>query len=118
MKRAPFIAVMLAAIYFLLAFNAYACVVPLYGGAQVANGSDCVMPKEPPVRDACDAFKALGAQTLSSVQPLPDFLIHVVADDLPAITILDPTVVLRHDFSVGPPLLRRDTLTLTSILRI
>jgi len=118
MKRAPHIAVTLAVVYLLLSFNAYACLIPLYGGVQAATGSDCAMPKEPPVRDACDAFKALGVQTLSSGQPLPDFLIHVVADDLPAITILDPIVVLRHDFSGNPPFLDRDSLSLTSILRI
>ncbi len=118
MKHAPHIAVTLAVVYFLLAFNAYACFLPLYGGGQAATGSDCTMPKDPPVRDACDAFKALGVQTLSSVQPLPDSLIHAVADDLPAITILNPTVVLCHDSSVGFPLLGRDPLSLTSILRI
>jgi hypothetical protein len=118
MKRPPFIATTLAIIYFLLAFNAYACLIPLYGGVQVADGSECAMPKEQPVRDACDAFKTIGVQTLSSVQPLPDSLFHVVAGDLLAVTILNPTGSLHHDVSVGPPLLERDTLTLTSILRI
>ncbi|HEX9284184.1 MAG TPA: hypothetical protein VF879_00830 [Nitrospirales bacterium] len=118
MKRASLIAVTLAAIYFLLSFNAYACLLPLYSGAQAAPGSVCAMPQEQPIRDACDAFKALGVQTLSSVQPLPDSLIHAVANDLSAITILVPTVVLHHDSSVGFSLLGRDPLSLTSILRI
>ena len=72
MKRTPLIAATLVAVYFLLAFNAYACFVPLYGDVQAAKGSDCAMPTEPPVRDACDAFKAIGVQSLSSAQPLPD----------------------------------------------
>jgi hypothetical protein len=118
MKRAPHIAVTLAVVYLLLSFNAYACLIPLYGGVQAATGSDCAMPQEQPVRDACDAFKALGVQALSSGQPLSDSLIHVVADDLPAITIFGPTVLLRHDFSGNPPFLDRDPLSLTSILRI
>jgi hypothetical protein len=118
MKRAPHIAVTLAVVYLLLSFNAYACLIPLYGGVQAATGSDCAMPQEQPVRDGCDAFKALGVQALSSGQPLPDSLIHAVADELSAITIFGPTVVLRHDSSVGFPLLGRDPLSLTSILRI
>lgn len=118
MKRAPLIAVTLAVVYLLLSFNAFACLLPLYSNVPVAKGTDCAMPQEQPVRDACDAFKALGVQTLSSVQPLPDSLIHAVADGLPAITIFGPTVVLRHDFSGNPPFLDRDPLSLTSILRI
>jgi hypothetical protein len=106
------------AVYFLLSFNAYACLLPLYSNVPVAKGTDCAMPQEQPVRDACDAFKALGVQALSSGQPLSDSLIHVVADDLPAITILDPTALLRHDFSGNPPFIDRDPLSLTSILRI
>ncbi len=118
MKRPSFIAVSLAVVYFLLALNAYACLIPLYGGIQVTKGSDCTMPQEQPARQHCDAFKALSVQTLSSVQPLPDSLSHVVAGDLLAVTILNPTVSLHHDLSVGPPFLERDTLTLISILRI
>ncbi len=118
MKRTTLIAATLAVVYFLLAFNAYACLIPVYGGLQAAAGSDCPMPQKQPVRDACDAFKALGVQTLSSVQPLPDSLIHVVAGELPAITILDPTISPRRDFSGSPPLLGHDLLALTSILRI
>jgi hypothetical protein len=118
MKRPPFIATTLAVIYFLLALNAYACLIPLYGGMQVAQGSDCTMPQEQPARQHCDAFKSIGVQTLSLVQPLPDSLSHVVAGDQLAVTILNPTVSLHHDLSVGQPLLGRDTLTLISILRI
>lgn len=118
MKRAQYIAIVLAVIYLLLAFNAYACLIPLYSGVQAATGSSCAMPQEQPVRDACDAFKVLGVQTLSPIQPLPDSLIHVVACDLPAVMIFDPTVLLRHDFSGNPLFLDRDPLALTSILRI
>lgn len=118
MKRAPFIACALVAVYFLLAFNAYACLIPLYGGIQVTQGSDCSKPDEQPARQHCDAFKTLGVRTVSPVQPLPDSLSHVVGGDLLAITILNPTGSLHHDFSVGSPLLERDTLTLISILRI
>ena len=117
-KRVRLFPVGLAAVYFLLAFNAYACFVPLYGDVQVAKGSDCAMPKEPPVRDACDAFKAIGVQSLSSAQPLTDCHSQVVVGE-PVAVQMPALVQSRHyDFSGSPPFLERDPLSLTSILRI
>jgi hypothetical protein len=118
MKRTQLIAVALAAIYFLLAFNAYACFVPLYGDVQAAKGSDCAMPKDPPVRDACDAFKAIGIQSLSSAQPLADCHSQVVVGEPASVSILAPIQSRHYDFSGSPPFLDRDPLSLTSILRI
>ena len=111
-------AVALAAVYFLLAFNAYACLLPLYGGVEVAQGSECAMPKEPPVRDACDAFKTIGVQSLSAAQPLSDCHTQmVVGEPVPAPTLA--SVQSRvYEFSGSPPFLDRDPLSLTSILRI
>ncbi len=111
-------AVALAAIYFLLAFNAYACLIPLYGNVQVEKGSDCAMPKEQPVRDACDAFKAVGVQTPSSAQPLPDCHSQVVVGEPASVSILTPVQSRHYDLSGSPPFLDRDPLSLTSILRI
>ncbi len=118
MKRAKFMAVALAAVYFLLSFNAYACLIPLYGGIEVTRGSDCATPKEQPARQHCDAFKALGVQGMSSVQPLPDSNFQGVLSDLPSIPMLASVVSLHLDFSGSPPFPGRDPLSLTSILRI
>ena len=118
MKRRQLIAVALAVVYFLLAFNAYACFVPLYGDVQAAKGSDCAMPKEPPVRDACDAFKAIGVQSLSSAQPLTDCHSQVVVGEQIAVSIIASVQPSRYEFSGSPPFLDRDPLSLTSILRI
>ncbi len=118
MKRTPLIAATLAGVYFLLAFNAYACFVPLYGDVQAAKKSDCAMPKEPPVRDACDAFKAIGVQSLSSAQPLTDCHSQVVVGEQVSVSILASVQPSRYDFSGSPPFLDRDPLSLTSILRI
>ena len=117
-KRVRLFPVGLAAVYFLLAFNAYACFVPLYGDVQVAKGSDCAMPKEPPVRDACDAFKAIGVQSLSSAQPLTDCRSQVVVGEPVAAPMRASVPPSRYDFSGSPPFLDRDSLSLTSILRI
>lgn len=117
MKRS-FLAISLAAVYFALSFNAYACLLPLYGGVEMTQGSDCTMPKEPPVRDACDAFKAIGVQSLSSVQPLTDCHSQVVVGEQISVSILASVQPSRSDFSGSPPFLDRDLLSLTSILRI
>jgi hypothetical protein len=118
MKQARLIAITLAAVYFLLAFNAYACFVPLYGDVQAAKGSDCAMPKEQPVRDACDAFKAIGVQSLSSAQPLSDCHAQVVVGEQISVSIIASVQPSRYDFSGSPPFLDRDPRSLTSILRI
>ena len=112
------IGISLAVVYFLLSFNAYACFVPLYGEVQTAKGSDCAMPKEPPVRDACDAFKAIGVQNLSSAQPLSDCHSQVIVGEPIAVPILASVQSRHYDLSGGPPFLDRDLLSLTSILRI
>src|SRR5947208_3110463 len=118
MKRAGLLAVALAAVYFLLALNAYACLLPLNGAAEVAKASDCTMPKEQPVRDACDAFKTISVQTLSSVQPLPAFIAHVAAGCLVSAPILVSLPSCQYDHSGSPPFSDRDPLSLISILRI
>ena len=65
---------MLAVVYLLLSFNAYACLLPMSGGAVMEQGSDCAKPQEQPAGRLCDAFKSLGVQTiLQSAEPLfPD----------------------------------------------
>ena len=118
MQRTRLIAITLTVVYFLISFNAYACLLPLYGGVQVTKGSDCAMPKEQPIRDACDAFKSIGVQSLSSAQPLSDCHSQVVMGEPVAVSILASVQSSRYDFSGSPPFLERDPLSLTSILRI
>ncbi len=118
MKRTMLMAAFLATLYFLMAFNAYACLIPLYGNAQMEKGSGCAMPKEPPVRDACDAFKAIGIQGLSSAHPLPDCYSQVAASAPTSASMPAPLQSCHYKFSDRPPLLDRDPLSLTSILRI
>jgi hypothetical protein len=118
MKRAPLLAATLAVIYFLLAFNAYACLLPLPGVVEAAKNGDCAMPTEPPVRDACDAFKTIGVQTLSGAQPLPDCPVKVVAGEQVSVPIPDSVLSRPYAFSGSPPFLDRDPLSLASVLRI
>ena len=118
MKRVRLFPVALVVVYFLLAFNAYACLLPLYSNVQATTGSDCAMPKEQPVRDACDAFKTIGVQTLSSANPLLDCHFQYVVSEPALISSVAATLSSHHYFSGSPPFLDRDPLALTSILRI
>src|SRR5216684_2241144 len=117
MKRAQLIAVALAVVYFLLAFNAYACLVPLYGGIQVTKGSDCTMPQEQPARQQCEAYKALGVQTASSALQAIDFSAHAIVAAVPPTL---PSVLSPHKspqpWNTSPP--TEDILALTSVLRL
>jgi hypothetical protein len=118
MKRAPLIAATLATLYVLLSFNAYACLLPMSGGAVMEQGSDCAKPQEPPARQFCDAFKTLGVQTVPPFQPVPNTYDQALAHDLTSTSILQPIVSLHRTVFSGPPLIRIDILDLTSLLRI
>lgn len=118
MKRAPHIAIALAVVYLLLSFNAYACLLPMSGGAVMEQGSDCAKPDEQPARQLCDAFKTLGVQTVPPFHPVPDTHTQGWAHDLAVASILHPIVSFRCTVFSGPPLIRIDILDLTSILRI
>jgi|SRR5437870_276295 len=107
----------LMVIYFLLSFNAYACLVPLYGG-QAAQPSDCSMPQEQSAQQYCDDFKSLAIQSVSSPQSLGDVvaLPLAAADSSPPVEQLSPS---RNLFTRGghPPF-AQDPLALTSVLRL
>jgi len=118
MKRASHIAVFLAVVYLLLSFNAYACLLPMSGGAVMEKGSDCAKPQEQPARQLCDAFKSLGVQTIPPFQPVPDTYAQGWAHDLAVDLILQHIASLHRSVFNGPPLIRIDVLDLTSILRI
>ena len=118
MKRVPHIAVTLAVVYLLLSFNAYACLLPMSGGAVMEKGSDCAKPQEQPARQQCDAFKTLSVQTVPPFQPMPDTHAQGWAHDLTLTSILQPIAWLHRTVFSDPPLIRVDILDLTSILRL
>ena len=107
----------LMVIYFLLSFNAYACLVPLYGG-QADQYSDCSMPQERAAQQYCDDFKSLAVQSVSSLQPQG----HVVALQTMAVECSPPvqeSLSSRNLFTRGgPPPFAQDPLALTFVLRL
>ena len=107
----------LMVIYFLLSFNAYACLVPLYGGGQVKTGSDCSMPQEQPAREQCDVFKTVGIQGVPSMQPAGD-LAHAVTVTLSALPTQEPLISASVFVGSGPPVFTQDLFALTSVLRL
>ena len=106
----------LMVIYFLLSFNAYACLVPLYGG-QADQYSDCSMPQEQPAQQYCDDFKSLAVQSVSSLQPQGDVVAFQAAVDLSS--PVQWPISCRNLFTRGgPPPFAQDPLALTSVLRL
>ena len=104
-------------VYFILAFNAYACLVPLYGG-QADQYSDCSIPQEQSAQQYCDDFKSLAVQSVSSLQPQG----HVVALQTVAVECSPPvqeSLSYRNLFTRGgPPPFAQDSLALTFVLRL
>ena len=58
-----FLALFLISLFLAFSFNAYACLVPIYGGMQVSQGSDCSTPGEEPASQFCEGFKTLAVQS-------------------------------------------------------
>jgi len=107
----------LTTVYFLLSFNAYACLVPLYGGVEVTNASDCSMPKEEPARQQCDAFKTLGIQGVPSIDPI-SHLSQTATVALSALPVREPLISIRISGGAGPPVLIHDLLMRALVLRL
>ena len=101
-----------------LSFNAYACLVPLYGAANATMGSDCSSPEEQSARQFCDALKTLSVQTAPSALQAVDASAHaVVSLELDALqTFISPLQLSAQPWSASPP--TGDILSLTSVLRL
>ena len=63
------VAGMLILLFLGFSFNAYACLVPLYGTAGSAMGHGCSTPDEQSARRFCDAFKTLSVQSAAELPP-------------------------------------------------
>lgn len=63
---------MLVLLFVGLSFNAYACLVPIPGGASTTMGRGCSAPIDQSARQFCDTFKTLGIQASPELQPAID----------------------------------------------
>ena len=112
-----YLAVILVLLFLGLSFNAYACLVPLFGVAGVTMGSGCSDPEEQPVRQFCDAFKALGVQASPQSQSAIDCQTVCPEDTASLLLMSDLTVQGRaHDHPADSP--PQDVLLKTAVLRL
>lgn len=112
------LALLLISLFFAFSFNAHACLIPIYSGMEVNQGSDCTMPGEEPASQFCDGFKTLAVY---SGHDTP-------ATDHAYISLFEETLSLRSDLVrfrsfVFPPdtshiSFPTDLLLLISIFRI
>jgi hypothetical protein len=116
-RQSRLLASVIIFVYFSLAFNAYACLVPLYGGVQLKTGTDCSMPQQQPAREQCDVFKTVGIQGVPATQPAGD-LAHALIVTLSALPTQEPLISAGIFMGSGPPVFTHDLFALTSVLRL
>lgn len=118
MKRASHIAVSLAVIYLLLSFNAYACLIPLYGGIKAEQGTDCSMPQEKAARQHCDTFKTLGVQAATQIQVEPGLCAYDIPVSVASPTVSQSTISSHLGATGTSPPSSHDPLAFTRVLRL
>lgn len=113
------LASLLAILFLLFSVNAFACLVPIYGGAHAMEGSNCAQPGEESAKQFCDHFKKLIVQSTQEANlDLADELACTWNLMIP--TISPPTLTKPSTLSVfnihAPP--SEDILILISVFRI
>jgi hypothetical protein len=117
--RAPSVlAGILVVLFFVLSFNAYACLLPVSGITASAMGDGCSTPDEQPVSQFCDTFKTLGVQSADKIQFSSDCQV-LCPEDTASLALLavlaSPSNRLSDHPTIGPP---QDLLLKISVLRI
>ena len=103
-------------LFFALSFNAYACLIPLYGSAPKTMGATCPAEDEQTSWRFCDTFKTLGFNGDNAdhwISPLAgtESAFTSVSDPINRLALSERVV----QYSLRPPL---DTLLKTTVLRI
>ncbi len=99
-------------------FNAYACLLPLFGVPQPPMGVGCADPQEEPVRQFCDNFTTLG------LHPASDF--HLSLDSQVVSPVESAPLTWLMSLSTWTPLIEgypaqkppQDAVVRTTVLRI
>ena len=117
--RAPSIlAGTLVVLFFVLSFNAYACLLPVNSVAPAAMATGCATPEEQPVSQYCDAFKTLGVQAADKLLLNSDYQ-ALCPEDTASLALLVILTSYNSRLSdhptVSPP---QDLLLKISVLRI
>jgi hypothetical protein len=109
--------VFLICLFVSLSFNAYACLIPIFGPLQTTAEADCAKPGQEPVSEFCDGFKTLALQSGADV-PTPTFSLIVAGDNSslgpPAAQPAEWVSTSQHAELIFP----QKRLTLLSVFRI
>jgi len=102
----------------IFSFNAYACVLPLFGVPQAAMGGGCADQQDQPVRQFCDTFTTLGLHAASDFQLSVDTQVVSPAEAAPLTSpiSLSPRIPSTQGYPAQRP--PQDALVRTTVLRI
>ena len=108
----------LVVLFFVVSFNAFACLLPVNGVTRAAMDNGCSIPNEQPVSQFCDAFKTLGVQSADKLHLNSDY--QTICSQYTATLALlvshtSPSSRLSDHPTVAPP---QDILLKISVLRI
>ena len=108
----------LVVLFFVLSFNAYACLLPVNGITPAAMANGCATPDEQPASQYCDAFTTLGVQSADKLSLNSDCQ-ALCPEDTASLALLaihtSPSSRLSDHPTVAPP---QDLLLKISVLRI
>ena len=108
----------LVVLFFVLSFNAFACLLPVNGVTAAAMGNGCATPDEQPVSQFCGAYKTLGVQSADKLHLNSDWQ-ALCPEDTASLALLDTLTSYSSRLSdhptVSPP---QDLLLKISVLRI
>jgi len=108
----------LVVLFFVLSFNAYACLLPVNGVTAGAMGNGCSTPDEQPISQYCEAFKTLDMQSADKPHLNSDSQ-TICSKDTSSLALLvsltSHSSRLSYPPTVGPP---QDLLLKISVLRI
>jgi len=110
--------VFLVLLFVVLSFNAYACLIPLFGTTATSMGNGCPTSEESPVRQFCDAFKTLTVHNSSNSYADSDDQALCPEESAPLSQLLNLRATNHLTYSHPEHAPPRDVLLKTPILRI
>lgn len=116
------LALFLISLFLTFSFNAYACLLPIYGGMEVRQGSDCTNPEEKPASRFCDGFKTLAVKSGPDISSSALSNLVLAGNFASLASSLVPVPVTTSQFlpipARGHPAPPKDILALISVFRI
>jgi hypothetical protein len=105
-------------LFAILSFNAYACLIPLFGTTATSMGNGCPASEESPVRQFCDAFKMLTVHNSSDSYSDSDYQALYPEKTASLFQLLDLRATNHPIYDHPEHAPPRDVLLETAVLRI